>query len=168
MALLDNGSPQTFIRPNVLDRMLSVGAASVACERKCAPRSWGGFGESTPLQTSTSVRLRVQFFRADEPTCSLAVWDCVIPPSVMQHAVLRGRDSWMRLNNRSYRSPLPLPSDHRILASSSCLTKPRQACGLRRKPRGFVWRLPPSLRGRRRHHSIQRTTIACSELGSQQ
>ena len=78
-----------------------------------APRSWGGFGESS-LQTSTSIRLSVQFFRADEPTCSLAVWACALPPSVMQHAVLLGRDSWMRFNHRSYRSLPPRPSDHRI------------------------------------------------------
>ena len=32
----------------------------------------------------------------------------------MQHAALLGRDSWMRLNNRSYRSLPPRPSDHRI------------------------------------------------------
>ena len=44
VALLDTGSPQTFVRHDVLDRMLSVGAAFVACERRCAPRSWGGFG----------------------------------------------------------------------------------------------------------------------------
>ena len=94
--------------------MLSVGAAPVACEQICAPRSWGGFGKSAPLQTSTSIRLSVQFFRADEPTCSLAVWTYVVPPSVMQHAVLLGRDGWMRFNNRTYRS-LPLrPSDLRI------------------------------------------------------
>ena len=49
VALLDTGSPHTFIRRDVLDRMLSVGAASVACEGNCAPRSWGGFGESVPL-----------------------------------------------------------------------------------------------------------------------
>ena len=73
VALLDTGSPQTFIRPDVLNRMLSAGAASVACERNCAPRSWGGFGESAPLQTSTIIRLSVQLFRPDEPTCSLAV-----------------------------------------------------------------------------------------------
>ena len=35
-------------------------------------------------------------------------------PSVMQHAVLLGRDSWMRLNSRSYRSLPPRPSGHRI------------------------------------------------------
>ena len=91
-----------------------MGAASVACERRCARRSWGGLGESAPLQTSTSIRLSAQFFRADEPTCSLAVWACVVPPSVMQHAVLLGRDSWMRFNNRTYRVLPPRPSDHRI------------------------------------------------------
>ena len=53
VALLDTGSPQTFIRRDVLDRLLLVGAASVVCERPCSPRSWGGFGESAPLRTST-------------------------------------------------------------------------------------------------------------------
>ena len=45
VALLDAGSPQTFIRRDVLDSMLLD--------------LWGGFGESGPLQTSTSVRLSV-------------------------------------------------------------------------------------------------------------
>ena len=39
VAPLDTGSPQTFIRRDVLDRMLLVGAASAACERPCSPRS---------------------------------------------------------------------------------------------------------------------------------
>ena len=81
VALLDTGSPQTFIRRDVLDRMLSVGAASAAYERPCSPRSWGGFGESDPLRTYTIIRLSVQFFGDNEPTCSLAVWPCVVPPS---------------------------------------------------------------------------------------
>ena len=114
VALLDTGSPQNLIRRDVLDRMLSVGRASVASERNCAPRSWGGFGESVPLQASTSIRLNVHFFRADEPTRSIAVWTCVVPPSMIKHAVLLGRDSWMRFNNRTYRSLPPRPSDHRI------------------------------------------------------
>ena len=114
VALLDTGSPQTFIRGDVLDRMLLVGAASAACERPCNPRSWGGFGESAPLRTSTSIHLGVQFFRDNEPTCSLAVWACVVPPSVMQHAVLLGRDSWMRFNIRSYRALPPRPRDSRV------------------------------------------------------
>ena len=80
---------------------------------KCDPRSWGGFGKS-PLQTLTSIRLSVHFFRADESTCSLAVWACVVAPSVMQQAVLLGRDNWMRFSNRSCRSLPPRPSDHRM------------------------------------------------------
>ena len=114
VALLDNGSPQTFIRRDVLDRMRLVGTASAACERHCNPRSWGGFGESAPLRTSTSIRLSVQFFRDNEPTCSLAVWACVVPPSVMQYAVLLGRERWMRFNTRSYRTLPPRPHDHRV------------------------------------------------------
>ena len=61
-ALLDTGSPQTFIRRGVLDCMLSVGAASSACERPSSPRFWGGFGESAPFRTATHTRLIVLFF----------------------------------------------------------------------------------------------------------
>ena len=111
---LDTGSPQTFIRRDVLHRMLLVGAASAACERPCSPRSWGGFGVSAPLRTSTSIRLSVQFFRDNEQTCSFAVWACVVPPSVIQHAVLLGRESWMRFNTRSYRAMPPRPHDNRV------------------------------------------------------
>ena len=71
-------------------------------------------GESVPLKTSTSVCLSVQVFRENETTGSLAVWACVVPPSVMQHAVLLGRDSWMRFNSRSYRFLPPRPSDQRV------------------------------------------------------
>ena len=114
-ALLDTGSPQTFIRPDVLDRMLLVGTTSSACERPCSPRPWGGFGESAPLRTLTSIRLSVQFFRDNDPTCSLAVCTSVVPPSVMQHAVLLGRDSWMRFSTRSYCALPPHPRDDRAL-----------------------------------------------------
>ena len=34
----------------------------------------------------------------------------------MQHAVLLGRDSWMRFNTRSYRALLPRPVDNRVLS----------------------------------------------------
>ena len=79
VALLDTGSAQTFIRRDVLDRMLSVGAASAACERPCNPRSWEGFGESAPLRTSTSIRLSVQFFRVNGPTCSCLLYTSPSP-----------------------------------------------------------------------------------------
>ena len=77
VALLDTGSSQTFIRRDVLDRLLSVGPASAACERSCSPRSRGGFAEKAPFRTTTSIRLSVQLFRDNEPTCPLAVWACV-------------------------------------------------------------------------------------------
>ena len=110
VALLDTGSPQTFIRRDVLDRMLLVGAAPAACVRPCSPRSWGGFGESTTrLRTSTSIRLSVQFSRNNKPTCSLAVRACVVLHSVIQHAVLLCRDGWMRFSTRSYRALSPRP-----------------------------------------------------------
>ena len=35
-------------------------------------------------------------------------------PSAMQHAVMLGRDSWMRFNYRTYRSLPPRLTDHRI------------------------------------------------------
>ena len=41
VAVLDTGSPQTFVRRDVMDHMLSVEAAFVECERRCAPRSRG-------------------------------------------------------------------------------------------------------------------------------
>ena len=68
VALLDTGSPQTFIRRDVLDRMILVGTTSVACERPWNPRSWVSFGESAPLPTSISFRLSLQFLRDNEPT----------------------------------------------------------------------------------------------------
>ena len=67
-----------------------------------------------PLQTSTSVHLSVQLLRADEPTCSLVVWACVVTPSVVQHAVLLGRDSWVRFNRCSCHSLPPVPPGPRI------------------------------------------------------
>ena len=69
-----------------------------------------------PLCTSTSVRLSVHFFRAEEPSCSFAVWACEVPTAVMQHAVLLGRGSWMHFYNRCYRSLPPRPSDHLIVS----------------------------------------------------
>ena len=146
-ALLDTGSPQTFIRRDVLDRMLSVGTASSACDRPSSLCSRGGFGESAPLRTAAHIRLSVQFSHEKEPTCSLAVWACVVPPSVMQHAVLLCRDSWMRFNTRSYRALPPRPLDNRVLGE---LTLSHHATtgvgsGLCRRPRSFERCFPLSL-----------------------
>ena len=55
VALLDTGSPQTFISAEAWACMKRSVAASDACEQHASPRSWGGFGESAPLLTSISV-----------------------------------------------------------------------------------------------------------------
>ena len=39
---------------------------------------------------------------------------CIVPPSIMQHAVLLGRDSWMRFITRPYRALPPRPHDMRV------------------------------------------------------
>ena len=115
VALLDTGSPASFIHEQAWEQMKITGAATTACERNTPPRAWGGFGTSAPLQTTKTVRVSVQFLRGEEPTASLGVWMFVVPDGTMQHAVLLGRDSWMRFDSRSY-ATLPSPS-------SSCRTK---------------------------------------------
>ena len=61
-ALPDTSFSQMFIRHDLLDRMLSVGAASSACERPSSPRSWGRFGEYVRLRTATHICVSVQCF----------------------------------------------------------------------------------------------------------
>ena len=100
VALLDTGSPQSFITRNAWEYMARSGAATTVCETQTPTRSWGGFGESHPLQTSTTVRLSVQFLHNSQPTGSLAVWTYIVPSKAMQHAVLLDRDSWMRFSER--------------------------------------------------------------------
>ena len=104
VTLLGAGSPQTFTNNHAFKNMKRVGAASAACKRDTPSRSWGGFGKSPPLETSAAVRLSVRFFRDDLPIASLAVWAYVVTSEAMQHDVLLGRDSWMRFQDRSYRS----------------------------------------------------------------
>ena len=85
-------------------------AGSDVCERHAPPRSWGGFGKSASLLTSTSVRLSVQFLHGDTPSTELAVLACIVPAGTVQHLVLLGRDSWMRFAQRTYTILLRQPS----------------------------------------------------------
>ena len=113
VALLDTGSPQTFIRRDFLDRMLSVGAASIACEQKCAPRFWESFGKSAPPKTSTSVNLSAQLFQKMSLRAPSQSGLRGFPLGGAACSTA-GCDGWMRFNGRSYRS-LPLrPSDQRV------------------------------------------------------
>ena len=43
------------------------------------------------------------------------MWTYVVLAEAMQHDVLLGRDSWMRFNNRPYRTLAPRPEYNRIL-----------------------------------------------------
>ena len=70
VALLDTGSLQTFIQRDGLDRVLSVGAASITCEQKCVSRSWGRIRPSEDCDERAPER---PFVRENERTCSLAV-----------------------------------------------------------------------------------------------
>ena len=74
-------------------------------------------GKSASLRTPTGIRFSVQFFRVGQPTSSFNIWACVVLPSVMQHAVLLGRDIWMRFNTRSYSSFPSRPSDQKVFGA---------------------------------------------------
>ena len=97
--------------------MVRSGTATTICETQTPLRSWGGFGELPPLQTFTTVRLSVYFLHNDQPASSPEVWTYIVPSEAMQHAVLLGRDSWMRFSERSYRTLPPRPSDNRVLGN---------------------------------------------------
>ena len=79
VALLGTGSPHIFINTHTLESMNHEGAAPTICQRHTPPRSLGGFGKSSPLQSSAAVRSSVQLFHNDQPPASLAVWACVVP-----------------------------------------------------------------------------------------
>ena len=62
VALLDTGCPRTFIRRDVSDRMHAVGAASIACEQKCAPRLfWEGWRIAPPKDVDACTPERPMF-----------------------------------------------------------------------------------------------------------
>lgn len=84
-ALLDSGSPATFINSNAVGTLKAMGAISEACISHGNARSWGGFGKSESLETSDTVRLSVQFFHGDSPSASLAVWAHIVPANTRQY-----------------------------------------------------------------------------------
>ena len=93
VALLDSGSPSSFVTQAAIDEML----------RRGKPRRWGGFTDSTvSLQTNSSAWLSVQFFKGKEPTARMKVPCHIVPPMVLQHGLLLGRDSFFRFQNHRY------------------------------------------------------------------
>ena len=112
-ALLDTGSPQSFIHQGAFDQMVASGAADASYVRTTTPRSWSGFGSRQLLSTHKQARMSIQFHHDGVPSASLAVWMYIVPNETMRCPLLLGRDSWMRFHSRSYQT-LPSQSDGRV------------------------------------------------------
>ena len=112
-ALLDTGSPQTFIHRGAFDKMGATGAADASCVRSTTPKTWSGFGSQQLLSTNQQARMTIQLNHNGSPSASLAVWMYIVPNETMRCPLLLGRDSWMRFHSRSYQTLSPQP-DGRI------------------------------------------------------
>ena len=83
--------------------MLQEGAASADMITVGIPRRWGGFSDSTKtLQTNGSVYLTVQVHKEKEPTAQMRLRCHIVPPMVLQHDLLLGRDSSLKLQHNTY------------------------------------------------------------------
>ena len=112
-ALLDTGSPQSFIHQGAFDQMVAMGAADASCIRSTAHRTWSCFGSQQLLSTNRQTRMTVQFNHNGTTSASLVVWMYIVPNKTMRCPLLLGRDSWMRFHSRSYQTLPPQP-DSRI------------------------------------------------------
>ena len=73
-ALLDTGSPQSFIHQGAFDQMVATGAADASCVRSTTPRTCSGFESRQLLRTHRQARMTVQFNHNGTPPASLAGW----------------------------------------------------------------------------------------------
>lgn len=121
-ALLDSGSPASFVSETVVQAMQQAGALSAGCVRESPARSWGGFGDGPALQTTRSVRLSVTFTNGAASTASLATWASVVPSSTMTHSVLLGLDSFGRFPSRSFHTLQKPGSNGRIVGELTLST----------------------------------------------
>ena len=108
-ALLDTGSPQSFIHQGAFDQMVALGAADASCVRSTTPRTWSGFGSRQLLSTNQQARMTVQFHHNGTASASLAVWMYIVSNETMRCPLFLGRDSWMRFHFRSYQTLLLHP-----------------------------------------------------------
>ena len=58
-ALLDTGSPQSFIHQGAFEQMVAAGAADESYVRSTPPRSCSGFGSQELLNTNRQARLTI-------------------------------------------------------------------------------------------------------------
>ena len=108
-ALLDTGSPQSFIHRGAFDEMVATGAADASCVLSITPKTWSGFGSQQLLSTNQQARMTIQFPHNGSPSAYLAVWMYIVPNETMRCPLLLGRDSWMRFHSRSYQTLSPQP-----------------------------------------------------------
>ena len=106
-ALLDTGSPQSFIHQGYFDQTVATGAADASCVRSTTPRTWSGFRFQQLLSITRQARMTVQFNHNGTTSASLAVWIYIVPNETMRCPVLLDRDSWMRFYLRSYQTLSP-------------------------------------------------------------
>ena len=145
----------------VLNHMVTVGAASVACEQKCAPRYWGGlwrigssekFDECAPerpffFEMMMSLRAPSRF----GAVCSTAGRALIAALTALCSLGRRTNAflaswSYLLLHARNRHMSVFTPSTHRR----------------------FGWRFPSTLRGRRcRRYPARRSSTACGQPGSQ-
>ena len=104
VALLDSGSPCSFVTQAAINEMLQKGAASadmIAVNDK--PRKWGGFSESEEaLQTNSTAGLSVQFYNSKEQTAYMQLYCHIVTPTALQYDLLLGRDSFLKFQNHTY------------------------------------------------------------------
>ena len=115
---LGYGSPPVVHRTQRLGAHGAIGRGHDYLRNTNPTTILGALWSIAPEQSSTAVRWSVPFLHNDQPTASLAVWTYIVPSEAMQHAVLLGRDRWMRFSECSYRTLLPRPSDNRVLGNS--------------------------------------------------
>ena len=102
VALLGSGSPSSFFTNAVINDMLQEGAASSDMITLGKPRRWGGFTDSTEaLKTNYSACLSVQFHRRRKPTAQMRLRCHIVPPMVLQHDLLLGRDSFLKFDHHT-------------------------------------------------------------------
>ena len=106
-ALLDTGSPRSFIPQEPFDQMVATGTADASCVQSTTPRTWSGFGSRQLLSTHQRARMTIQFNHNGSPSASLAVWMYIVPNEIIRCLLLLGRDGWMRFHSRSYQTLSP-------------------------------------------------------------
>ena len=107
VALLDTGSPTSFIRKKVWNDIPGSGATSLNGEAPTQSRRWGGFHKKPPT-ASASVQLNVLLGRKGTVSCESSedtsvrpvIWAHIVPDRVGSYDSPLERDSWDHVHVR--------------------------------------------------------------------